>query len=82
MQLLPSSFRALEGDLGLSPTTLAASSLMQTLTCTSAVTSTLNNWPLFGDDLGRFETTGPLQKIHYRVFFFHFFWTLTLFGKH
>ena len=34
MQLLPSSFRALEADLGLSPTTLAASSLMQTLTCT------------------------------------------------
>ena len=32
MQLLPSSYRALEADLGLSPTTLAASSLMQSLT--------------------------------------------------
>ena len=33
MQLLPTSFRALEADLGLSPTTLAASALMQSLTC-------------------------------------------------
>lgn len=40
MQLLPSSFRALEADLGLSPTTLAASSLMQTLTCTLTCTVT------------------------------------------
>eukprot|EP00434_Breviolum_minutum_P016022 symbB.v1.2.014122.t1/scaffold1002.1/size145525/4 len=35
MQLLPTSFRALEADLGLSPTTLAASALMQSLTCAS-----------------------------------------------
>ena len=62
MQLLPASFRALEGDLGLSPTTLAASSLMQTLTCTSAVTSTLKNWPLLETIWG---DLGP-QKIHYR----------------
>ncbi|CAJ1338897.1 unnamed protein product, partial [Effrenium voratum] len=32
-QLLPASFRALEADLGLSPSTLAASTLLQTLTC-------------------------------------------------
>ena len=64
MQLLPASFRALEGDLGLSPTTLAASSLMQTLTCTSAVTSTLKNWPLLETIWG---DLGP-QKIHYRDF--------------
>lgn len=64
MQLLPASFRALEGDLGLSPTTLAASSLMQTLTCTSAVTSTLKNWPLLETIWG---DLGP-QKIHCRDF--------------
>ena len=61
MQLLPSSFRALEGDLGLSPTTLAASSLMQTLTCTSAVISTFKSWSLL-------EITRSPQKIHDRDF--------------